>query len=59
LLLPIVGAVMVGGAGVNREAQVTSLRSINWDNFQPNFFMIFQPGTLKDLPTTYLTAFEP
>ena len=44
-------------AGVNREAQVTSLRSINWDNFQPNFFMIFQPGTLQDLPTTYLTSF--
>ena len=30
-------------AGVNREARVTSLRSINWDNFQPNFFMIFHP----------------
>jgi len=44
-------------AGANREARVTSLRSINWDNFQPNFFMIFQPGTLKDLPATYLTSF--
>ena len=44
-------------AGVNREARVTSLRSINWDNFQPNFFMIFQPATLKDLPATYLTSF--
>ena len=44
-------------AGVNREAKVTSLRTINWDNFQPNFFMIFQPGTLKDLPATYLTSF--
>jgi putative ABC transport system permease protein len=43
--------------GVNREARVTSLREINWDNFQPNFFMIFQPGTLKDLPATYLTSF--
>jgi len=43
--------------GVNREAKVTSLRDINWDNFQPNFFMIFQPGTLKDLPATYLTSF--
>ena len=44
-------------AGVNREARVTSLRSINWDNFQPNFFMIFQPGTLQDLPATWLTSF--
>jgi putative ABC transport system permease protein len=43
--------------GVNREAVVTSLRTVNWDNFQPNFFMIFQPGTLKDLPATYLTSF--
>ncbi|TWC19517.1 putative ABC transport system permease protein [Pseudomonas sp. SJZ085] len=43
--------------GINREAKVTSLREINWDNFQPNFFMIFQPGTLKDLPATYLTSF--
>jgi putative ABC transport system permease protein len=43
--------------GLNREAVVTSLRDVNWDTFQPNFFMIFQPGTLADLPTTYLTSF--
>jgi len=43
--------------GLTREATVTSLRTVNWDTFQPNFFMIFQPGTLKDLPTTYLTSF--
>jgi len=48
---------MFSVGGVNREAKVTSLREINWDNFQPNFFMIFQPGTLKDLPATYLTSF--
>jgi putative ABC transport system permease protein len=46
---------MVGG--LTREAVVTSLRDVNWDTFQPNFFMIFQPGTLADLPTTYLTSF--
>lgn len=43
--------------GIEREAQVTSLREVKWDNFQPNFFMIFEPGTLTDLPATYLTSF--
>jgi putative ABC transport system permease protein len=43
--------------GIQREAQVTSLRDVHWDNFQPNFFIIFQPGTLQDLPVTYLTSF--
>lgn len=43
--------------GSNRDAVVTSLRTVDWNNFQPNFFMIFQPGTLQDLPTTYLTSF--
>ncbi len=46
---------VIGGA--THEVRVTSLRDINWDTFQPNFFMIFQPGTLKDVPTTYLTSF--
>jgi len=46
---------VIGGA--NHEVKVTSLRDINWDTFQPNFFMIFQPGTLQDVPTTYLTSF--
>ncbi len=43
--------------GMEREVRVTSLREVNWDNFQPNFFMIFQPGTLADLPVTYMTSF--
>ncbi|WP_110949706.1 ABC transporter permease [Pseudomonas bohemica] len=46
---------VIGGA--NHEVKVTSLRDINWDTFEPNFFVIFQPGTLKDVPTTYLTSF--
>ncbi|MFK3941817.1 ABC transporter permease [Pseudomonas monteilii] len=41
-----------------RQAQVTSVRSVHWDNFQPNFYMIFQPETLQGLPVTYLTSFH-
>jgi len=44
-------------AGQPVEAQVSSLRSVDWDNFQPNFYMIFEPQTLAGLPATYLTSF--
>ncbi|MBM7059411.1 ABC transporter permease [Pseudomonas sp. UL073] len=43
--------------GIEREARVTSLREVEWDSFQPNFYMIFEPGTLRDLPVTYLASF--
>ncbi|MND37216.1 FtsX-like permease family protein [compost metagenome] len=43
--------------GLQRDAQVTSLREVDWDSFQPNFYMIFAPDTLADLPVTYLTSF--
>ncbi len=43
--------------GITRDASVTSLREVNWDSFQPNFYMIFEPGTLRDMPTTYMTSF--
>lgn len=39
-------------------AQITSLRSLNWDSFQPNFFVIFPPGVLEQFGHSYITAFH-
>ncbi len=38
------------------EATIGSLRSVQWDSFQPNFYMIFSPGTLDDMPRAILTS---
>lgn len=43
--------------GMQREAIVSSLREVDWGNLKPNFYMIFAPGSLSGLPTTYLTSF--
>jgi len=44
-------------AGEPLHARVASLRSVQWDSFHPNFFMIFPPGALDNFPATYLTSF--
>ncbi len=43
-------------AGQTVEAEVASVRKINWDSFQPNFFLVFSPGALADYPTTYIAS---
>ena len=39
------------------DATVTSLRKVEWDTMNPNFFMIFTPHDLDQYSTTYLTSF--
>lgn len=36
---------------------VKSIRRVVWDTFHPNFFVIFPPKVLDDLPFTYITSF--
>ena len=36
------------------EAVVTSIRSVEWESFTPNFYMIFYPGVLEGLPVSYM-----
>ena len=43
-------------AGREVEATIASIRKINWDSFQPNFFMVFSPGALDGMPTTYIAS---
>ena len=47
--------VLIQGSSVN--AQISSIRSVDWDNFQPNFFLIFSPGSLNEFSSTYMTSF--
>jgi len=43
-------------AGETVSAVVTSTRTVEWDSFSPNFFMVFSPGVLDPYPTTYITS---
>lgn len=38
-------------------ATVASIRSVAWDNMQPNFYIIFSPAALTDFPSTFMTSF--
>jgi len=44
-------------SGVEFSAQVTSIRSVQWDSFQPNFFVVAPPGVLDNFPASYITSF--
>ena len=45
-------------AGNKVSAGVTSLRKVDWDSFRVNFFALFPPGPLDQMPATYIAAFR-
>ena len=44
-------------AGQLLDAHITSLRSVEWDSFRPNFYMMFPPGVLEHYPGSAMTSF--
>ena len=40
------------------KVTVTSLREVNWQTMQPNFFFILQPQMMEEFLPTYITSFH-
>jgi putative ABC transport system permease protein len=45
-------------AGQRVAAPVTSLRELEWDSMNVNFFVVATPGVLEDFPASYITSFH-
>jgi putative ABC transport system permease protein len=45
-------------AGSTVSATVTSLRTVDWDTFNVNFFVVAPPGLLESHPATWVTSFH-
>ncbi|MFT3763348.1 MAG: FtsX-like permease family protein [Pseudoxanthomonas sp.] len=45
-------------AGQRFEAPITSLRSVEWESFRPNFFVVASPGALDGYPASHITALK-
>ncbi|MDO8860875.1 FtsX-like permease family protein [Haliea sp. E1-2-M8] len=39
------------------EATVTSIRELDWQSFNPNFWLVFPPRLLASYPATFMTSF--
>lgn len=45
-------------AGQNVNGRIGSIRRLDWDSMNVNFFFIGAPGLLDHLPTSYITSFH-
>ena len=41
--------------GIQIPTRVASLREVDWARFEPNFFVVFEPGSLERAPHTLVT----
>lgn len=39
------------------RAKVIQIRQVNWESFKPNFYVIFPPGVIDNLPASYISSF--
>ncbi|MEA3411323.1 MAG: FtsX-like permease family protein [Pseudomonadota bacterium] len=44
-------------AGQTVSGRVSNLRTVQWDSFNANFFVIGTPGLMRDLPATWIATF--
>lgn len=45
-------------AGRTIDTEVMSIRTVDWDSLQPNFYVIFSRAALADVPSTFMTSFH-
>ncbi|MBI2379241.1 MAG: FtsX-like permease family protein [Gammaproteobacteria bacterium] len=38
------------------EAEIASLRKVQWDSFHPNFYVMFSPGVIEHYPSAWITS---
>ncbi len=44
----------IGGQEI--KGKIMNIRSLKWESFRPNFYVIFPDGVLNNFPKTYLTS---
>ncbi len=44
----------IGGEEI--DVPVTSLRTVEWDSMQPNFYLMLSPAAVRELPQTYIAS---
>lgn len=42
--------------GIEIQGEIINFRKVKWTSFQPNFFILFQPGVLDEAPKTHIMA---